>query len=230
MNFYLLWSLDVIADAIGLMLRKNITYPQYISSTRHETSRIYLPWRNPLISSPFHLKTRQQSTLAHHWAHETCAVTTKTAALQYLSSMRLVTYHIQLERLRSEIPPAASWLSILVIHIRSQVKRIQSQSYKFLKKLSMIQLFKFWKKLYTRHTFWRCLIRCINMKWIQPKLYALQSGHGMRDGWTDERTEWNQYTPPTTSLCGGYNNLLWCNPPGSSFHWHSTEPKGLMLC
>ena len=33
----------------------------------------------------------------------------------------------QLERLRSEIPPAAPWLPILVIHIRSQVQRRQSQ-------------------------------------------------------------------------------------------------------
>ena len=37
----------------------------------------------------------------------------------------------QLERLRFEIPPAAPWLPILVIHIRSQVKTTQSQSYKF---------------------------------------------------------------------------------------------------
>ena len=37
----------------------------------------------------------------------------------------------QLQRLRSEIPPAAPWLPILVIHIRSQVKTTQSQSYKF---------------------------------------------------------------------------------------------------
>ena len=37
----------------------------------------------------------------------------------------------QLERLRSEIPPADPWLPILVIHIISQVKTRQSQSYKF---------------------------------------------------------------------------------------------------
>ena len=42
----------------------------------------------------------------------------------------------QLERLHSEIPPAAPWLPILVIQIRSQVKTRQSQSYKFyLKKI-----------------------------------------------------------------------------------------------
>ena len=39
----------------------------------------------------------------------------------------------QLERLRSEIPPATPRLPILVIHIRSWVKKWQSQSYKFLK-------------------------------------------------------------------------------------------------
>ena len=39
----------------------------------------------------------------------------------------------QLERLRSEIPPAAPWLPRLLIHIRSQVKTRQSQSYKFKK-------------------------------------------------------------------------------------------------
>ena len=39
----------------------------------------------------------------------------------------------QLERLRSEIPPAAPWLPILVIHIRPRVKTRQSQSYEFKK-------------------------------------------------------------------------------------------------
>ena len=37
----------------------------------------------------------------------------------------------QLERLRSEDTPDASWLPILLNHIGSQVKRRQSQSYKF---------------------------------------------------------------------------------------------------
>ena len=66
--------------------------------------------------------------------------------------------------------PAAPWLPILVIHIRSQVKLRQSQSYKFKKKLSIIKILEFCKKLYTWHTFWSCLIRCINMKWLQPEL------------------------------------------------------------
>ena len=65
--------------------------------------------------------------------------------------------------------PPPPWLPILVIHIRSQVKTSQSQSYKF-QKLVKIWIFKFCKVLYTWHTFWSCLIRCINMKWIQQKL------------------------------------------------------------
>ena len=36
----------------------------------------------------------------------------------------------KLEHLRSEIPPTTSWLPIIVIHIRSQVKTGQSKIYK----------------------------------------------------------------------------------------------------
>ena len=112
--------------------------------------------------------------------------------------------------MHSEIPPAAPWLPILVIHIRSQVKRRQSQSYKF-KKLPKIQNLKFGNKLYKQHIFWSCLIRCINMKWIQPEPQALQSGHRMRDKWTDGQTDGvKSIYPPTTSLCRGYNKANEC--------------------
>ena len=47
--------------------------------------------------------------------------------------MFYLSYLEQLESLRSEIPPAAPWLPILVIHIRSYVIKRQSQSYKFQK-------------------------------------------------------------------------------------------------
>ena len=46
----------------------------------------------------------------------------------------------QLERLRSENTPAAPWLAILCIHIRSHIITRQSQSYKlqkFAKKLNL---------------------------------------------------------------------------------------------
>ena len=39
------------------------------------------------------------------------------------------------------------------------------------------KFFKFWNGHYTRHTYWSCLIRCENMKWIRWVLLKIQSGH-----------------------------------------------------
>ena len=36
-----------------------------------------------------------------------------------------------------------------------------------LKNSPKFQIFEFWNGHYTRHTFWSCLIRCANMKWIR---------------------------------------------------------------
>ena len=60
------------------------------------------------------------------------------------------------------------------------------------------QKFKFWKfarKLYTQHTFWTCLIRCVTMKWIQLVLWELQSGH-------------DSYPPFNFVEAGGINMIL----------------------
>ena len=69
------------------------------------------------------------------------------------------------------------------------------------------QFFEFWNGHYTRHTFWSCLIRCANMKWIRWVLLKIQSGHDsvhrQTDGRTDRRTRWYQYTPLSTSLKRG---------------------------
>ena len=46
-----------------------------------------------------------------------------------------------------------------------------------LKNSPNFQIFKFWNGHYTRHTFWSCLIRCANMKWIWWVLLKIQSGH-----------------------------------------------------
>ena len=45
------------------------------------------------------------------------------------------------------------------------------------KNLPKFQIFEFWNGHYTRHTFWSCLIRCANMKWIRWVLLKIQSGH-----------------------------------------------------
>ena len=70
-----------------------------------------------------------------------------------------------------------------------------------LKNSSKFQIFQFWNRHYTRHTFFSCLIRCANMKWIQWVFLKIQSRHnfvhrrtdgrmdGRTDGQTDGRTD-----------------------------------------
>ena len=90
----------------------------------------------------------------------------------------------QPECLHSENAPAAPWLPILLIHIRSQNKtKSKLQIWK------ICQKFKSWnfaKKPNMWHTFWSCLIRCVNMKWIQLVLQKLQRRHGRTDRQTDD--------------------------------------------
>ena len=84
-----------------------------------------------------------------------------------------------------------------------------------LKNRQNFKIFEFWNGHFTRHTFWSCLIRCANMKWIRWVLLKIQSGHdsvhrrtdgqtdGRTDGQTDRRTRWYQYTSLSTSLKRG---------------------------
>ena len=76
-----------------------------------------------------------------------------------------------------------------------QVKTRQSDkvtNVKKKKKKPKIHILRFYNKCNTWHTFWICLIRCINMKWIQWVL-KIQIGHdsvhgrtdGRKDRWTD---------------------------------------------
>ena len=65
-------------------------------------------------------------------------------------------------------------------------------------------IFDFWIKFYTRHTFWSCLIRCANMKWIRPVLLKIQSRHDSvhrrTDGWAYRRT-----TDKVKPVCPPFN-------------------------
>ena len=66
-----------------------------------------------------------------------------------------------------------------------------------------MHILEFGNNPYTRHTFWSCLIRCANMKWIRLVSWKIQSGHGFvhrrtdrrTDGRTDARKTWNQFPP-----------------------------------
>ena len=111
----------------------------------------------------------------------------------------------QLERLRSEDTPRR-------LMITRTIESYWIPSQKMTK--SKLQILKI-RQNFTRHTFWSCLIRCANMKWIRWVLLKIQSGHDSvhrrtdgrtdrrTDGQTDRRTRWYQYTPLSTSLKRG---------------------------
>ena len=100
----------------------------------------------------------------------------------------------------------------LQIHIVSQVKTIQNQSYNLMKfNLPILHFFIFWKKLNMRHTFWSCLIRYVNMKWIWQVLLKIQRGHHSVHRWTDGQGETN--IPPSSREYDYYintSNGSWC--------------------
>ena len=108
----------------------------------------------------------------------------------------------QLERLHSEISPAAPWLPILVIHIRSHVKTRQSESYNFKKIAKNSNFVILQDTLHATH-FLKLLDKLYQYEMdpsrtIGATEHSRDAGRTDRwtDGWTDRRTEWNQYTPP----------------------------------
>ena len=87
--------------------------------------------------------------------------------------------------------PHRPWLPILVVHIRPKSKQDKVKVTNF-KKLPKIQILKFCKKLYTWHTFWSCLIRCINVNGSNQNSRCYRADAGCRtDGQTDGRLQWN---------------------------------------
>ena len=69
-----------------------------------------------------------------------------------------------------------------------------------------INFFKFQHKLYTRHTFWSCLIRCANMKCIWPVRYRadmILSTDRQMDGRTDGQGK-TSIPPFQLRWSGGY--------------------------
>ena len=105
-------------------------------------------------------------------------------------------------------------------NMSSQFKRRQSQSYKF-KECVKFQIFEFWYKPYTWHTFWSCFTRCVNMKWIRQILLKIQCGHNSVHRQTDGQTNRQGETSiPPFQLCWsrGYNKASVPNfCPSASF-------------
>ena len=102
--------------------------------------------------------------------------------------------------------PTAPWLPILVVHIRSQVKTRQSQSYKF-KKIAKNSNFEILPEtLHVTHLL-KLLDKMHKYEMDPTRTVGATELHGIRDGrtdrWTDGRTEWNQYTPQQLCCVGG---------------------------
>ena len=80
-----------------------------------------------------------------------------------------------------------------------------------LKNLPKLPILAFWKNLNAWHTFWSCLIRCLNMKWIWQVLWKIQRGHDSvhrrTDRQMDRRTDGQRDTsiPPFNFVEQGYN-------------------------
>ena len=68
-------------------------------------------------------------------------------------------------------------------------------------------IFEFWNGHYTRHTFWSCLIRCANMKWIRWVLLKIQSGHDSVHRRTDGQGD-TSIPPYQLHWSGGYKNQV----------------------
>ena len=123
----------------------------------------------------------------------------------------------QLERLRSEIPCAAPWLPILVIHIRSQVKTRTTRKPAFwgypcrlmitntiesywIPKISDIWILK--QTLHATHLL-KLLDKMCKYE-MDPTSIVEDTERTRFCPQTDRRTRWNQYTPLSTSLKRGY--------------------------
>ena len=75
-----------------------------------------------------------------------------------------------------------------------------------LKNLPKFRIFEYWNRYYTRHTFWSCLIRCANMKWIRWVLLKIQSGHDSVHRRTDGQGD-TSIPPFQLRWSGGYNQF-----------------------
>ena len=127
--------------------------------------------------------------------------------------------------------PAAPWLPILVIHIRSQVKTGQSQSYK-LKKIAKNTNFEILQE--TSHATHLLKLLDKMCKYEMDPTKTAGATERTRDaGRTDGQSE-TSIPPPTTSLCWGIITLiikayvewlLFCRR-----HIQSSFPEWKLLC
>ena len=109
----------------------------------------------------------------------------------------------QLESLRSMDTPAASWLPIPLGHIGSQVKRRQSQSYKF-KTFAKITIFLILKRALFATYLLKLLDKMCKYE-LDPMSIVENTERTQFCPQTDRRTRWYQYTPFQLRWSRGYN-------------------------
>ena len=117
------------------------------------------------------------------------------------------------------IPPTASWLPIPLSHIGSQVKRRQSQYYKFKEFAKIVSFLILKRALHATHLL-KLLDKMCKYEMDPMSIVQKQSGHdsvhrrtderlqwnwlhhpnGQAEGRADRQTRWNQCTPLSTSL------------------------------
>ena len=103
--------------------------------------------------------------------------------------------------------PRRLMITLLGIHIRSQVKTRQSQSYKFLKIAKNAYFEILQETLHATHLL-KLLDKMYKYEMDSTRTVGATErtrDAGRTDGPTDGRTNWN-HTPPTTWLCRGYDN------------------------
>ena len=133
--------------------------------------------------------------------------------------------------------PAAPWLPIPVIHIRSQLKTRQSQIYKFSKIAKNSNFIILQETLHVTH-----LLKLLDKmyKYKMDPIRTVGTAERTRDAGgldrqMDGRTdEVKPIYPPTTSLCEGYNYL--CSPKTIQYmrgqYWKQLQlgPMNPLLC
>ena len=163
----------------------------------HVTTKVYVPWDK--IYMP---------RACGHALMSSPASSARSAGVQNQQAQYRIKLE-QLERLRSEDTPRRLMTDYpyhwVILDPKSKEDKVKVTNFK---KSPKFQIFEFWNGHYTRHTFWSCLIRCANMKWIRWVFLKIQSGHDSVHRRTDGRTDGQGDTsipPYQLRWSGGYN-------------------------
>ena len=146
------------------------------------------------------------------------------------------------KKTRTPKPPAFWWYPLqphdyqyfqVILDPKSK-KDSQSYKFKVFAKISILSILK-QKIIYMWHTYWSCLVRCVNemdptniVEDTEPTRFSPQTDRWTdrrMDGWMDGQTDVKPVYPPPFHLCwgGGYNNK---KKPKSNENWNGKDIPG----